>query len=417
MWHNGTQMHYRVIITIMTVLAVVSPQLAADDWPWFLGPTHDSVSAETNLMARWPAEGPRVLWKATVGLSYSSPSIVKGHAFVFHRLGAEEVLDCLDAVTGVQKWRASYATAYKDRYGYNNGPRSPPVVVDGRVYTFGAEGRFSCFDTETGKQVWQRQLNEEYKVEQNFFGVGGSPLLEGKLLLVNVGGSPDAGIVALDKDTGATVWKVTTEGASYATPLCASIGGQRYAFVFARGGLVCLEPATGKVFWQFPFRSKLYESVNAASPVVIGDQVFVTASYNTGGALLRVRKDGGEVIWRDPVMSCHWATPIHRDGCIYSFNGRHEHGTTLRCVEWATGKLMRDQPDLGRGSMIYVDGRFIILSERGRLILANLRPDKFEELSSVQLLGYPCWIAPVLANGLLYIRNESQLLCLDLRAK
>jgi len=402
---------------ILASLAVISSPLAADDWPWFLGPTHDGVSAETNLLARWPAQGPRVVWRATVGLSYSSPSIAKGRAFVFHRLGDEEILDCLDALTGAQQWRASYSTAYRDRYGYNNGPRSTPVVAEGRVYTFGAEGRFTCFDAETGKLVWQRQLNEEYKVEQNFFGVGGSPLLEGKLLLVNVGGTPEAGVVALDKDTGATVWKATTERASYATPLCATIGGQRYAFVFGRGGLVCLEPATGKVFWQFPFRSRLYESVNAASPVVIGDQVFVTASYNTGGALLRVRKDRGDVVWRGPVMSCHWATPIYRDGFIYSFNGRHEHGTTLRCVEWATGRLMRDQPDLGRGSMILADGRFIILSERGRLILADLRPERFEEISSVQLLDYPCWIAPVLANGLLYIRNESQLLCLDLRAK
>ncbi|MBI5396774.1 MAG: PQQ-like beta-propeller repeat protein [Verrucomicrobia bacterium] len=389
--------------------------VSADDWPWFLGPTHDGVSAEKNLLARWPAEGPRVLWRATVGLSYSSPSIADGRAFVFHRLGGEEILDCLDAVTGEKRWRASCPTAYKDRYGYNNGPRSTPVVAGGRVFTFGAEGRFTCFDAAAGKQLWQRPLNDEYKVEQNFFGVGGSPLLEGKLLLVNVGGSPDAGIVALDKETGATVWQATDEGASYGTPLCATLGGQRVAFVFARGGLVCLEPATGKALWRFPFRSKLHESVNAASPVVAGDCVFVSASYKTGGALLRVRKDGYDVVWSDEAMSNHWATSIHRDGFLYGFNGRHEYGTTLRCVEWATGKLRCEQPALGRGSMIWADGRFIILSERGRLILAHLKPEGFEEIGGVQLLDYPCWIAPVLANGLLYIRNESQLICLDLR--
>lgn len=407
---------FHIALAAGWMIAAATTSALADDWPWFLGPTHDGVSTGKNLASRWPAEGPRVLWRTEVGLSYSSPVVVNGRVFVFHRLGDREVLDCRDAATGAKQWQADYPTAYKDRYGYNNGPRSTPIVADGRVFTLGAEGRFTCFDAATGRQLWQRHLNEEHKVEQNFFGVGGSPLLEGKLLIVNVGGPPDAGIVALDKDTGKTVWQTTDEGASYGTPLCATIGGQRYAFVFAKGGLVCLEPATGKVFWRFPFRSKLYESVNAASPVVAGDCVFISASYKTGGALLRVRKDGCDVVWRDEVMSNHWATSIHRDGFLYGFNGRHELGTTLRCVEWATGKLRCEQPALGRGSMILADGRFIILSERGRLILANLKPDTFEEICGVQLLDYPCWIAPVLANGLLYIRNEGQLICLDLRA-
>jgi len=151
--------------------------------------------------------------------------------------------------------------------------------------------------------------------------------------------------------------------------------------------------------------------------VVVGDCVFISASYKTGGVLLRVRKDGCDVVWRDEVMSNHWATSIYRDGFLYGFNGRHELGTTLRCVEWATGRLCCEQPALGRGSMIFADGRFIILSERGRLILARLKPGSFEEICSAPMLDYPCWIAPVLANGRLYIRNESRLLCLDLRAR
>jgi outer membrane protein assembly factor BamB len=396
-------------------LVAWSGAVFADDWPCFLGPTHDGVSAETNLLARWPDGGPPVVWKREVGLSYSSPSLVASRLFLFHRVGDEEVLECLDAATGARQWRTGYPTAYVDQYGYNNGPRSTPLVADGRVYTFGAEGKFHCFEVATGKLLWGRHLNQEYQVPQNFFGVGSSPLLEGKLLLINVGGPNGAGIVALDKDTGKTVWQATDEGASYASPLCATINGRRWAFVFARGGLVTLDPQTGKVFWRLPYRSRTYESVNAASPVVVGDQVFISASYRTGGALLRVKEDTFDTLWHDEVMSTHWATAICRDGHLYGFDGRHESGTKLRCVEWATGKLKWERENLGRGSMIYADGRFIMISERGRLILARLTPEGAEEISGVQLLEYPCWIAPVLANGLLYVRNEGRLFCLDLR--
>jgi outer membrane protein assembly factor BamB len=305
-----------------------------------------------------------------------------------------------------------------DRYGYNGGPRCTPLVAGGQVFTFGAAGKFCCFNAKTGAVVWQRNLNEELSVPQNFFGVGSSPLLEGKLLIVNAGGPNGAGVVALDRDTGKIVWQSTDEGASYASPMCATIGGQRYAFIFGRGGLVALDPADGKLLWRFPFRSKLYESVNAASPVIAGDCVFVSASYHTGGALLRVRKDGCDVVWRDEVMSNHWATSILRDGYLYGFNGRHEEGTTLRCVELATGKLMWEQPKLTRCSMIYANGHFIILNEWGRLMLARLTPKGCEIISAAQVLDpqRPSYIAPVLADGFLYVRNERQLLCFDLRA-
>jgi outer membrane protein assembly factor BamB len=414
----------------------------ADDWPCFMGPTHDGVSAETNLVAGWPESGPPLVWKMQVGASYSAPSVTKDAMFLFHRIRNEEVLECLDAATGAPRWRAAYPTDYVDRYGYNGGPRCTPLVTSEHVFTFGAAGKFCCFNTKTGAVAWQRQLNEELSVPQNFFGVGSSPLLEGRLLIVNAGGPNGAGIVALDRDTGKTVWQSTDEGASYASPMCATIGGQRYAFIFGRGGLVVLDPANGKLFWRFPFRSKLYESVNAASPVIAGDCVFVSASYRTGGALLRVHKDergsglgfltwvksfwtrqneqpkGYDVLWKDEVMSNHWATSILRDGYLYGFNGRHEEGTTLRCVELATGKLMWEQPKLTRCSMIYANGHFIVLTEWGRLMLARLTPKGCEIISTAQVLEpqRPSYIAPVLANGFLYVRNERQLLCFDIRA-
>jgi outer membrane protein assembly factor BamB len=399
-------------------LAACCGAARGDDWPCFMGPAHDGVSAETNLVANWPEEGPPLVWKMDVGASYSAPSIVKGAMFLFHRIRNEEVLECLDAATGAPRWKAAYPTDYVDRYGYNGGPRCTPLVAGEQVFTFGAAGKFCCFNAKTGAVIWQRNLNEELAVPQNFFGVGSSPLLEGKLLIVNAGGPNGAGVVALDRDTGKTVWQSTDEGASYASPMCATIGGQRYAFIFGRGGLVALDPADGQLFWRFPFRSKLYESVNAASPVIAGDCVFVSASYHTGGALLRVRKDGYDVVWRDEVMSNHWATSILRDGYLYGFNGRHEEGTTLRCVELATGKLMWEQPKLTRCSMIHANGHFIVLTEWGRLMLAKLTPKGCEIISTAQVLDpqRPSYIAPVLADGYLYVRNERQLFCFDFHA-
>ena len=390
----------------------------ADDWPCFMGPTHDGVSTETNLVTGWPEQGPPMMWKMDVGLSYSAPSVMKGALYLFHRIGGEEVLECLDAATSARRWKASYPTDYVDRYGYNGGPRATPLVSGDQVFTFGAAGKFCCFNAKTGAVIWQRQLNQELAVPQNFFGVGSTPLLEGKLLIVNAGGPNGAGVVALDRDTGKTVWQATDEGASYASPRCATIGGQRYAFIFGRGGLVALDPANGKVFWRFPLRSKLVESVNAASPVIVGDLVFVSASYQTGGALLRCRKDGCDVVWRDEVLSTHWATSMHRDGYLYGFNGRHEKGTTLRCVELATAKLMWEQPALTRCQMIYANGHYLILNEWGKLMLTQLTPKGCEIICTAQVLDpeRPSYIAPVLADGFLYVRNERQLLCFDLRA-
>ncbi|MCX6900762.1 MAG: PQQ-like beta-propeller repeat protein [Verrucomicrobia bacterium] len=410
----------RTIIHVVcwTAWAVCGNATWADDWPCFMGPTHDGVSAETNLVTSWTESGPPLVWKMDVGASYSAPSVVKNALFLFHRLRNEEVLECLDTATGARRWKAAYPTDYVDRYGYNGGPRCTPLVAGDQVFTFGAAGKFCCFNAKTGAVVWQRNLNEDLAVPQNFFGVGSSPLLEGKLLIVNTGGPNGAGVVALDRDTGKAVWRATDEGASYASPMCATIGSQRFAFVFGRGGLVALDPADGKLFWRFPFRSKLHESVNAASPVIAGDRVFVSASYHTGGALLRVRKDGYDTVWRDEVMSNHWATSILRDGYLYGFNGRHEEGTTLRCVELATGKLMWEQAKLTRCSMIRADGRFIILTEWGRLMLARLTPQGCEIISTAQVLDPQrhSYIAPVLAGGFLYVRNEIQLRCFDIRA-
>ena len=242
-----------------------------------------------------------------------------------------------------------------------------------------------------------------------------------------------AGIVAFDKRTGAVKYQITNELASYSSPTLATINGRRWCFVFARGGLVGFNPADGKVDFEYPWRAKDLYSVNASTPVVTGDTVFISESYEVGSSLLRVRPGAFDVVWKDPAgerdkaMRLHWNTPIVVDGYLYGSSGRHTEPAELRCVELATGKVKWSQDGLGRCSLLYADGHFISLGENGRLQLLRVNPEKFDVAAECvpkdptapagsetpELLQYPAWAAPVLSHGLLYVRGKDRLACFE----
>jgi outer membrane protein assembly factor BamB len=371
-------------------------------------------------------------------MGYAAPSIYQGRLYLFDRDGREARLSCFDRRTGAFHWKFTYETAYRDYYGYNNGPRCCPVVDGDRVYIYGPEGMLHCVQAADGKLVWKVDSASEFGVVQNFFGVGSTPVVEGDLLIVQVGGSPDgtdpsdfaqikgngSGVVAFNKFTGQVQYRVTDELASYSSPVLATIRGRRWCFVFARGGLIGFEPASGKVAFRFPWRAEELESVNAANPVVVDDKVFISETYGPGSALLKVRPSGYEVVWtdaskraRDKSMQCHWATPICHDGYLYGCSGRHPHNAELRCVELVSGKVMWSQPRLTRTSLLMVDGHFVCLTEEGQLLLLKFNPQKFDLVSvghTENWLSFPSWAAPVLSHGLLYVRDEKRLVCWEL---
>jgi outer membrane protein assembly factor BamB len=423
---------------------------AGSDWPGFLGPTGNSVSPEKGLTVPWPPAGPRLVWHRRVGSGYSVPSISRGRLFLFDRVRDRARLSCWKSETGEPLWTFDYPTDYRDYYGYNGGPRCCPVVDGDRVYVYGADGLLHCVRAEDGKLLWKVDTRADFHVVQNFFGVGSTPVVAGDLLLVQVGGSPKdsdpddfaalkgdgSGLVAFDKYTGRVRYRVSDELASYASPVLATIGDRRWCFLFARGGLVGLDPATGKVDFHYPWRSRLLESVNAANPVVVGDRVFISETYGPGSALLEVRPGACREVWtdagkgmRDKSMQCHWNTPVHVDGYLYGSSGRHTQNAELRCVELATGRVMWREPGLTRTSLLLADGHFVCLGEDGVLRLLKVNPKKYEEVSSVEvrptgpdgkpdltaepLLQYPCWAAPVLSHGLLYVRGNDRLVCLE----
>ena len=395
----------------------VSPESSGEDWPHFQGPRRDGTSREVGLLKSWPSQGPPLLWSYSLGSSFSAPVISRGRLVLFHRLGMQEILECVDAGTGAKIWKQVYPSRYVDRYGYNGGPRSSPAIEGSRVYTFGAEGKLTCLDFENGKILWQRWINQDYRVPQNFFGVGTTPVIDGELILLNAGGSEDAGVLAVNKNTGKTVWHTSNDGASYSTPVVRTLHGKRLGIFFTREGLLAVEVQSGKEHYRYPFRSKQHQSVNAASPVVVENYVFLSATYNTGAVLLKLEPQSVRKIWKDRrVMQNHWATSIYHEGYLYGMDGRHEGGANLRCIELMTGEIRwTADRGLGRAAFIMADGHLITLGERGHLALVEVNPDRYHEKARIQILGYPCWTPPVLSHGLLYVRNENKLLCFDLR--
>jgi len=448
----------------------------AQDWPQFLGPRGDNTSPETGLLEKWPGKGPPLSWERKIGTGYAAPSVRGERLVFFHRIGDLEIVECANAASGKTAWTNAYPSRYTDPFGYNNGPRCAPLLTTNRCFTFGAEGGLLCADLATGRTIWMRDTAKDWRVPDAFFGVGSTPIIEGGKLIVMVGGQPNSGVVALDPDTGKTLWenvgKKSWEGvitlgwraeapyqwtgfeklASYASPVAATIHGRRHLLCVMRQGLVSLNPDDGAVNFVRWFQSLANDSVNAMNPVVQGDLILISAAYYRSGAvLLRVKPDGKsfEEAWKDParhpfdiadrnpatgewkapVLEVHWNTPVLHDGHVYAFSGRNEPDATLRCVEFKTGRLKwsrdeswpghapRAQPAVyGRGSAILADGKLIVLGEGGKLALFKPSPAKAEEISSFQvpMLGYPCWAAPVLANKRLYLRNEDRLVCYNL---
>ncbi|HWZ31125.1 MAG TPA: PQQ-binding-like beta-propeller repeat protein [Bryobacteraceae bacterium] len=383
----------------------------AGDWPQFLGPTRDGVYSSNDIAATFPASGPPIIWKKDVGEGFASPVVASGKVILFHRVSGRELIEALDAATGKNVWSYEYPTTYRDDFGFDEGPRSAPVVADGVVYAFGAEGMLSAVDLATGKKKWMIAAMQKYGVKKGWFGAAGSPLVEGGRVIVNLGGQ-NAGIVAFDTATGALAWKATNDEASYSSGTVATIGGERHAIFLTRAGVVDLNPATGQVRFSMPFRSRNNASVNAATPLVIGNLVFVSASYNTGAALLEVSGSQFKKLWaNDDSMSNHYSTCVFRDGFLYGFHGRQEYGQSLRSIELKTGKVMWDVDGFGAGTVTLIGDRLLIVRENGQMVVAPASPKAYQSSPQVPIIKGVVRAYPALSDGRIYLRNEHTLIC------
>jgi outer membrane protein assembly factor BamB len=390
-------------------------QTAASEWPQYLGPDRNGVYRGAALADTFAPTGPRILWQKTVGAGLSGPVVAQGRVILFHRIGDREVVESLDARTGAAQWTYGYPTVYRDDFGFDEGPRAVPVVANGVVYTFGAEGQLHAVSLATGTRVWSEDTMRHYNVAKAFFGAAGSPLVEGGKVIANVGGR-GAGIVAFEAKTGKVLWTATEDEASYSSGVGATIADHRYAVFLTRNGLVGLDPATGRVQFQRRWRARQAASVNAATPLVAGDLIFVSAEYGPGAGVFRLNGADLTELWAsDDVLSNHYATSVLREDHLYGFHGRQEFGQSFRAVELKTGKVRWSQDGFGAGSVTLAGDRLVIVRESGELVLAEASPAAFRPLARAQILPATVRAFPALADGLLYVRNEKTLVCLDLR--
>ena len=402
-------------IGLIFVLGFFLSGLRAGDWPQFLGPTRDGVYAGKDLARQWPASGPRVLWKREAGQGFANPIVAGGTVILFHRVDGRDVVDALGADDGRELWTLSYPTDYRDDFGFDEGPRASPAADGGRVYTFGAQGILQCLSLGSGSRIWQVDTRSQFRPRKGFFGAACSPLVRDGAVFVHVG-AKGAGVVAFDADTGRTLWKATDDEAGYSSPVYAAIGGKPWIVSFTRNGVATFDPGKGNVGFRVRWRSRSRASVNAAAPLIVGDQIFVSASYSTGALLLDAAGEPPEKIWTsNDALSNHYATSVYRDGYLYGFHGRQEYGPSLRCVEWKTGRVKWNRDGLGAGTVTLAGGRLLILTERGELILAAADPGGFRVISRAKVLEGTVRAYPALARGRLYARNEKTLVCVDLR--
>jgi outer membrane protein assembly factor BamB len=431
----------------------------ADDWPGWLGPHRDGVWRETGLVDKFPEGGPRVLWRAPVGSGYSGPAVAGDRVYLMDRQrplgpdgkpqrptraghpGNERVL-CLDAATGKVVWEHAYDCPYT--VSYPSGPRTTPLVRDGKVWTLGAMGDLLCLDAAAGNVIWSKNLAKEYQVTAPpVWGYSASPLVDGDLLYTLVGGD-GATIVALNKDTGREVWKASlkTEEVGYSPPVIYEAGGKRQLMVWLSESLNALDPATGAVYWtqQYPLgRAPQRPSVNIVPVVRDGDRLFVSTVYH-GGLMLKLdpHKPGAAVVWRaqskDPLkpdphgLNVLMAAPVIKGGYVY---GVSEEGQ-LRCLNADTGKMEWEslaatggkKSDCGSAFLVPQGDRFVIFNDQGELILADLSPKGYREISRARIVEpvqaargrHVVWSHPAFAHKCVFARNDKELVCVSLAA-
>lgn len=401
------------VLTVFGFLALLahSGGLAAGaDWPNWRGPTHDGISTETGWTTNWPAGGPKVLWKASLGVGFSSFTVADGRVYTMGNLKkTTDVVWCFDAETGEVVWKHTYACPLTPKY-YEGGPGATPTVDDGKVYTLSKHGHAFCFDAATGKILWSRKFN----MTTPTWHFAGSARIMGEKVIFNVGTRG----VALNKATGEPIWQTGSKPSGYATPVIFRVGDRQLLAMFGEKDVAAVDPGDGKTLWQVPWVNK--HQVNAADPIISGGKMFISSGYNKGCALLKVDGPKGKILWENRNMRNHFNSCVLWKGSLYGFDE-----STLKCLDFETGQEKWANKNLGKGSLMLADGKLIVLSERGKLIVAEPSPKAFKPIASAQVLEgrIKCWTTPVLANGRIYARsvylrtNRSDMVCLDVKPK
>ncbi len=386
---------------------------APDDWPQWRGPNRDGISRETGLLKSWPEGGPKVLWRVPSGEGYAGIVIAKGHGYTMYGQSGSEFVICFDPANGKELWRFKSDAMFGNDQG--NGPRSTPVVDGDLVFGLSGRGKLHALSTANGKAVWSHDLRAEYGGKIPTWGISTTPLVEGNLLIVDVGGKSGHSVMAFNKSNGSVVWKSESDIPGYSAPIAITTNGVRQILVFTGSGLVSVAPSDGKLFWRHGWDTRY--DVNAATPVFIPpDKIFISSGYGKGGALLQTQASNGRAtvreVWRTRDMANHFSSSVLLNNHLYGFDEGF-----LTCLDVSTGQTKWQQRGFQKGSLLFADGHLIVLGEYGNLALVEATPAGYKEKNSVQILKGKCWTMPTLAGGKLYLRNQSEMLCLEVAEK
>jgi outer membrane protein assembly factor BamB len=431
--------HHSLRLTVvLSVVFITIHTLRADDWPQWRGPHRDGVWSETGIVDKFADKQLKIEWRAAVGPGYSGPTVADGRVYVMDRATEPkqvERIHCFDAKTGQQLWDYSYDCRY-GKIDYKAGPRAAVTIESGRAYSLGATGRLHCFDAAGGKVLWDKDLFDEYKINMPIWGIAASPLVEGNLVIVEIGGE-GACVVAFDKVTGEEKWKSLDDRAGYAAPIVIEQAGRRVLICWTGDNIAALDPASGELLWKLPFKPSQMV-LNVATPVVHDDRLFVAAFYD--GAMMAQldrEKPAAEVLWRKRGPSESKTEAIQPIIATPYFDGDYVYGVDsygqLRCLDAKTGdRIWEDLTAVpkARWSTIHMvknGDRMFMFNERGELIIARLAPDGFHEISRTQLIepttdqlpqrGGVCWSHPAFANKHIYARNDKEIVCANLAAE
>jgi outer membrane protein assembly factor BamB len=391
----------------------VASLVRADDWPNWRGPHHNGISTEKGWVAKWPDEGPPQLWTASVGTGFSSVTVSRGRACTMGNQNDSDSVFCFDAESGKLIWKQSYPAPVDPHY-YEGGPSATPTIDEGRVFTMSKKGDLFCYAVDDGKVIWSKNVVKDLGVEIPIWGFAGSALVQGKMLLLNVGTEG----AALDKANGNILWTTGTNAAGYSTPLPCSIGGQPSVILMTKDGAADVSISSGRQLWRYFWKTDY--GVNAADPVLNGTQVFISAAAAHTDALLQISGATAAVAWKNGNLQNQLNSSVLVDGFLYGVDGPAgpAPSASLKCIDWKTGSVKWSFDDVGGGSLMVSDHKIIALSDKGELFSAPISPTGFTPISRAQVLGGRCWTVPVLANGRIYCRNaKGDLVCLDVRPK
>ena len=401
-------------ITLLLSLSAFVPNFAFDDWPQWRGPKRDGISAERGLLKTWPSAGPPLAWRATgAGNGYSSFSAANGTLYTLGARGGTEYVMAYDVSTGKKLWEVSHGSRFGNDRG--DGPRATPTVDGDRLYAFGASGDLAAMDGATGKVFWKVNVLSQYGGSNIQWGLSESPLVLGDRILVNAGGR-GASIVALEKTDGSLIWKSQSDEAGYSSAVLHEAGGVRQAIFFTGERALGVDVATGKLLWSY--NQVANQTANIATPVVRGNQVFLSSAYGTGAALLELTPSAGGMsakqIYFTRDMRNHHASSVLIGGYLYGFSD-----AILTAMKFSDGVVAWKDRSVGKGSVIFADDRLYLFSEAGVIGLAEANPTGYREHGRFQIQSgdAPTWSHPIVSNGKLFIRDQDNIYAYDVRAK